>query len=79
MDKIAGRRDGWDRANRQIRRKNLISEVEAMARVGRVPTQEEYVTYHCYNFVAGNTPLPYEAWVASLGVSHGTGMDGGVP
>ncbi|NIQ88622.1 MAG: hypothetical protein GWN93_05900 [Deltaproteobacteria bacterium] len=78
MDRIARRMDQRARAQRQLSRRDFINRIEAMASVGRVPTEREYVTYHCYHFVAGKVPLSYDQWVTSLGVSHGAGMDGGL-
>ena len=78
MNKIARRIRDRKIARHQIERKALLARVEAMARVGKQPTREDYAVYHCYTFVKGGRPLAYEEWAATLGGTHGNRVDGAV-
>lgn len=60
-------RDDRERiARHQRERWAVLRDVAALARVGRQPTQRDYVVYHCYEFVAGKEPMDYAAWMAAL-------------
>ena len=78
MDRFARRIRDREIARHQIERKALLARAQAMARVGKPPTREDYAVYHCYTFVQGGSPLAYEEWAATLGGKRGTGMDGAV-